>query len=48
MMLAAAIGFVGIAVYLASNQAFSMLSLSNQYAAAITPVYINYVVTESE
>jgi hypothetical protein len=36
MMLAAALGFVGIAVYLASNQAFSMLSLSDRYAAAAT------------
>jgi len=34
MALAASLGFLGIAVYFASNQAFSMLSLSNQYAAA--------------
>ncbi|MGA8878450.1 MAG: hypothetical protein WB555_23115 [Candidatus Korobacteraceae bacterium] len=34
--LATALGFVGIAVYLASNQAFSMLLLSDQYAAATT------------
>jgi len=32
--IAAALGFLGIAVYLASNTALSMLSLSNQYAAA--------------
>jgi len=36
MTLATTLGFVGIAVYLASNQAFSMLSLSDQYAAATT------------
>jgi len=36
MTLATALGFVGIAVYLASNQAFSILSLSDQYAAATT------------
>lgn len=36
MTLAMAIGFVGIAVYFASNQAFSMLSLSDQYASATT------------
>lgn len=34
MAIAAALGFLGIAVYLASNTALSMLSLSNQYAAA--------------
>ncbi len=33
MAIAAAFGFLGIAVYLASNTALSMLSLSNQYAA---------------
>ena len=36
MTIATALAFVGIAVYLASNQAFSMLSLSDQYAAATT------------
>jgi hypothetical protein len=36
MALATSFGFVGIAVYFASNQAFSMLSLSHQYAAATT------------
>ena len=36
MTIAAALAFVGIAVYLASNPAFSMLSLSDQYAAATT------------
>ncbi len=34
--LAAALSFLGIAVYFASNQAFSMLFLSHQYAAAAT------------
>jgi hypothetical protein len=36
MTLALALCFVGIAVYLASNPAFSMLTLSDQYAAATT------------
>jgi len=36
MAIAATLGFVGIAVYFASNTAFSMLSLSDQYAAATT------------
>ena len=36
MAIAATLGFIGIVVYFASNQAFSMLSLSNQYAAATT------------
>lgn len=36
MIAATAFGFVGIAVYGASNQAYSMLSLSNSYAAAQT------------
>jgi hypothetical protein len=34
--IATAIGLVGIAVYFASNTAFSMLSLSDQYATATT------------
>ncbi len=34
--IATALVFVGIAVYLATNTAFSMLSLSRQYAAATT------------
>lgn len=38
MAIATTLGFVGITVYFASNTAFSMLSLSNQYAAAITDV----------
>jgi|SRR5271167_994267 len=36
MTIATSLAFVGIAIYLASNQAFSMLSLSDQYAAATT------------
>jgi hypothetical protein len=36
MAIAALLGFTGIAVYFASNTAFSMLSLSDQYAAATT------------
>ena len=35
-MIATAFVFVGMAVYLATNTAFSMLSLSHQYAAATT------------
>ena len=38
MTIAIAFGLVGIADYFASNQAFSMLSLSNQYVAATTDV----------
>jgi hypothetical protein len=38
MAIATTLGFVGIAVYFASNTAFSMLSLSDQYAAATTEV----------
>lgn len=36
MALATVLGFVSIAVYFATNAAFSMLSLSDQYAAATT------------
>lgn len=36
MAIALSLGLGGIAAYFASNQAFSMLSLSNQYAAATT------------
>jgi hypothetical protein len=36
MTLATMLGFVGIAVYFASNQAFALLALSDQYAAATT------------
>ena len=36
MAIATTLGFLGITVYLASNTAFSMLALSDQYAAATT------------
>lgn len=36
MVIAAALGFVGITVYFASNQAFTMLALSKQYVATTT------------
>jgi hypothetical protein len=36
MRLAVCLGLVGVTVYFASNQAFSMLSLGDQYAAATT------------
>jgi hypothetical protein len=36
MVVATALGMVGIAVYFASNTAFSMLGLSDRYAAAMT------------
>jgi hypothetical protein len=36
MAIAATFGFLGIAVYFASNTAFSLLSLSDQYATATT------------
>jgi hypothetical protein len=36
MAIGTTLAFVGMAVYFASNTAFSMLSLSNQYAAATT------------
>ena len=36
MMIAVSLGLVGIAVYFASNMAFSMLSLSDKYAASTT------------
>jgi hypothetical protein len=36
LAIAVALGFVGIAIYFASNQALTMLSLSDQYAAATT------------
>jgi len=34
--LATALGFLGVAIYIASNPAFSILTLSDQYAAATT------------
>lgn len=38
MAIATTFGLVGVAVYFASNQAFAMLSLSEQYTAATTDV----------
>jgi hypothetical protein len=38
MTIATTLAFLGIVVYLATNTAFSMLSLSDQYAAATTDV----------
>jgi len=39
MVIATASGLVGIAVYFASNQTFSMLALSNQYASSTSETY---------
>jgi len=39
MAIATVLGFLGIAVYFASNTAFSLLSLSDQYAAAATDAH---------
>lgn len=36
VLVATAAGFIGIAVYLASNTSLSLLSLADQYAAAVT------------
>jgi hypothetical protein len=36
MLMATALGFLGVVMYIASNPAFEMLSLSNHYAAATT------------
>jgi hypothetical protein len=41
MAIATALGFLGIAVYFASNMAFSMLSLSDQYWVATTEAQRN-------
>ena len=43
MAIATALGLVGIATYFASNTAFEMLSLSNQYAAATTDAQRSFV-----
>jgi hypothetical protein len=39
MTIVTALGFLGIMIYLGSNQALSMLSLSNQYASATTAAH---------
>ncbi len=41
MVIALTLGIVGITVYFASNTAFSMLSLSNQYASATSEIQKN-------
>jgi hypothetical protein len=38
LTIAMLLGFLGVAIYLSSNTVFSILSLSNQYAAATTEV----------
>ena len=38
MLIALVLGLIGIAAYYASNTSFEMLSLSNQYAVAITEI----------
>lgn len=38
MIVATLFGFVGIAIYIATNQAFSMLTLSHRYAEAMTEI----------
>jgi hypothetical protein len=48
MLIATACALVGIGVYLASNQAFAMLSLSWQYAAATTDVQRSMLLAAGE
>ncbi len=48
MAVATALGFVGIAVYFASNTAFSMLSLSDQYTAATTEAQRNILLAAGQ
>ena len=48
MAIATALGFLGIAVYFASNTAFSMLSLSDQYAAATTEAKRNMLLAAGQ
>lgn len=48
MAIALALGFLGIAVYLATNTALSMLSLSNQYAVATTEAQRAYLLGAGE
>ena len=48
MALSAMLGFLGIAVYFASNTAFSMLSLSNQYTAASTETEKNILLAAGQ
>lgn len=48
MLIATVFGLVGITVYFASNTAFSMLSLSNQYMAAITDIQKNLLLAAGQ
>lgn len=48
MTIATAIGLIGIATYFASNTAFEMLSLSNQYAAATTDAQRSLLVASGQ
>jgi len=48
MAIATILGLLGIATYFASNTAFEMLSLSNQYAAATTDAQRSLFVTSGQ
>ena len=48
MVIATTFGLVGIAIYFASNQAFSLLSLSHQAAAAATAGQRSMVVNDGQ
>jgi hypothetical protein len=48
MVIATALSLIGIATYFASNTAFEMLSLSNQYAAATTDAQRSLLVASGQ
>lgn len=48
MLIALVLGIIGVAAYFASNTAFEMLSLSNQYAAATTEAQKTMVLTAGQ
>ena len=48
MLIAISIGLIGVAVYLASNQAWEMFSLSEQYAAATSDVQRSVLLTAGD
>ena len=48
MLIAISIGLIGVAVYLASNQAWEMLSLSKQYAATTSDVQRSVLLTAGD
>ena len=48
MIVATTFGFVGIAVYFSSNQAFSMLSVSDRYAVATSDAQRTFVQVAGE